>query len=30
MNLELSDEQEFLREAAAGALSRIKTVEEAR
>jgi len=30
MNLELSDEQEFLREAAAGSLSRIKTVEEAR
>ena len=30
MNLELSDEQEFLREAAAGALSRVKTVEEAR
>ena len=30
MNLELSDVQEFLREAAAGALSRVKTVEEAR
>ena len=30
MNLALSDEQEFLREAARGALSRVKTVEAAR
>lgn len=30
MNLNLSDEQEFLREAARGALSRVKTVEAAR
>jgi alkylation response protein AidB-like acyl-CoA dehydrogenase len=30
MNLALSDEQEFLREAARGALSRFKTVEAAR
>ncbi|MDP9346006.1 MAG: acyl-CoA dehydrogenase family protein, partial [Actinomycetota bacterium] len=30
MNLALSDEQEFLREAARGALSRLKTVEAAR
>ncbi|UTI64767.1 acyl-CoA/acyl-ACP dehydrogenase [Paraconexibacter antarcticus] len=30
MNLALSDEQEFLREAAAGALARVKTVEAAR
>ena len=30
MNLELSDEQEFLREAARGALSRLKTIEAAR
>ncbi len=30
MNLSLSDEQEFLREAAAGALARVKTVEAAR
>ena len=30
MNLALSDEQEFLREAARGALSRFKTLEAAR
>ena len=30
MNLALSDEQEFLREAARGALSRVKTIEAAR
>src|SRR3954454_4236846 len=30
MNLALSDEQEFLREAARGALSRVKTIEGAR
>ena len=30
MNLALSDEQEFLREAARGALSRFKTIEAAR
>ena len=30
MNLALSDEQEFQREAARGALSRVKTIEGAR
>ena len=30
MNLELSDEQQFLREAAQNALARVKTVEAAR